>query len=159
MIRSALPDDADAIWAILEPVIRSGDTYALDRDMTRQEALAYWMGTAHSCFVFEDREGVIGTYYLRANQSGGGSHVANCGYMVSPAARGKGVARAMCEHSLGEAKRQGYLAMQFNFVVSSNLPAVRLWEDMGFAIAGRLPLAFRHPQSGLVDALVMHRSL
>lgn len=159
LIRPAEDGDREAIWAILEPVIRGGDTYALERDMTQADALAYWMNPAHSCFVSIDEIEANGTYYLRPNQPGGGAHVANCGFMVSPAARGRGIARLLCEHALAEARRQGYLAMQFNFVVSSNQAAVRLWEAMGFSTVGRLPLAFRHPRDGLVDALVMFRSL
>lgn len=156
MIRVATTDDHDAIWAILEPVIRDGETYTLDRDMTRERALAYWFSPGHSVLVTEDR---LGTYYLRRNQAGGGSHVANCGYVTAPAARGKGLARAMCAHSLEEARRRGFRAMQFNFVVSTNARAIALWESFGFATVGRLPRAFAHPAEGDVDALVMYRHL
>ena len=101
----------------------------------------------------------MGTYYLRRNQAGGGAHVCNCGYMVAPEARGHGVARAMCEHSMEAARRQGFRAMQFNFVVSTNVGAVRLWENLGFEIVGRLPSAFDSPSQGLVNAYVMFRTL
>lgn len=157
VIRDAAAADGDAIWAILEPVIRAGETYALDRDMSREAALAYWF--AHEAFVAEDEGAVVGTYYLRRNQAGGGGHVCNCGYMVSPAASGRGVARAMCAHSLEQARAQGYRAMQFNFVVSTNDRAVRLWQAMGFEEIGRVPGGFAHPRLGFVDALVMHRTL
>jgi ribosomal protein S18 acetylase RimI-like enzyme len=110
-------------------------------------------------FVAESNGEVLGTYYMRANQSGGGSHVANCGYMTAPWSSGRGIARAMCVHSLEHARARGYRAMQFNFVVSTNERAVRLWEDLGFQIAGRLPQAFRHPRHGYVDALIMYRTL
>jgi len=150
LIRLAQPDDAPAIAAILMPVIRAGETYALDRGMSEAEALTYCL---------EDQGEVLGTYYLRANQAGGGAHVANCGYMVSAAARGRGVARAMAEHSFDAARAAGFAAMQFNFVVSSNEAAVHLWERLGFAIVGRLPEAFDHPRLGRVDALVMFRAL
>lgn len=159
LIRPADSRDRDAIWAIIGPVIREGETYALDRDLSAPDALDYWMGPDHACFVFEDETGVLGTYYLKANQSGGGSHVANCGYMVGQVARGKGVARAMCAHSLDEAARRGFRAMQFNFVIASNRGAIGLWESMGFSIVGRLPEAFDHPQTGPTDALVMYRKL
>lgn len=159
-IRSATAADHDAIWRILEPVIRAGDTYTLPSDMPRDVALAYWTSPAHEVFVVEEPSGgILGTYYLRANQQGGGAHVANCGYMTAAWATGRGVARAMCAHSLEHAKQRGFRAMQFNFVVSSNERAVRLWQSLGFAIVGRLPGAFLNPNLGYVDALVMHRSL
>lgn len=159
LIRPANAKDSDKVWSILEPVIRGGETYTLDREMSRDDALAYWFSAAHEVFVAEDDGGVVGTYYLRANQRGGGSHVANCGYMTAAAAQGKGVARAMCEHSLERARQRSFRAMQFNFVVSSNERAVRLWESLGFAILARLPKAFLHPQLGYVDAFVMYREL
>lgn len=160
-IRPSSRDDADAIAPILFAIIRDGTTYALDRDMSRDQALAYWFGPDKTGFVAEDaRSGaVLGAYYLRANQGGGGRHICNCGYIVAPEARGRGVARAMGLHSFAEGKAQGYRAMQFNFVVSVNEPAVHLWQALGFAIVGRLPEAFAHPDQGLVDALVMMRRL
>jgi ribosomal protein S18 acetylase RimI-like enzyme len=158
-IRPAGAADSDAVWAILEPVIRGGDTYALPANMARDAALAYWFGGANEVFVAESDGAVVGTYMLRANQAGGGSHVANCGYMTSASAQGKGVARAMLEHSLAHARERGFLAMQFNFVVSTNERAVKTWQSNGFEIVGRLPGAFRHPKLGLVDALVMYRRL
>ena len=154
-IRAATANDYDAIWSILEPVIRAGETYTLPRDMTREEALAYWFGAAHEVFVAEDAGEILGTYFLQANQGGGGSHVSNCGYMTATDAQGRGVARAMCLHSLERACERGFRAMQFNFVVSSNVRAVRLWESCGFHIVGVIPDAFLHPKSGYVDAFVM----
>lgn len=159
LIRPATLADAEAIWQILEPVIRAGETYALDRSMSRADALAYWLGDDRETFVALDGDAVVGTYYLRANQAGGGRHVANCGYLVSSHATGRGIARAMCEHSLQHAKSRGFRAMQFNFVVSSNTRAVAAWQAMGFEVVGRLPGAFAHPTLGYVDALVMFRSL
>lgn len=158
-IRPATLDDADAIAAIILPVIRAGETYALDPAMTEEAALAYWFGGDKAVFVFEEDGAILGTYYLRANQAGGGDHVANAGYMTGPAARGRGVARAMAQHSFAEARVRGFAAMQFNFVVASNKAAVHLWTALGFATVGRVPEAFRHPRLGLVDALVMHRPL
>jgi ribosomal protein S18 acetylase RimI-like enzyme len=156
-IREANAGDGGAIWAILSPVIRAGDTYTLPQDMSREDALGYWNSPGHEVFVAEENNAIVGTYYLRANQKGGGAHVANCGYMTAPWASGRGIARVMCQHSLEQAKARGFRAMQFNFVVSSNERAVRLWERMGFEIVGRLPGAFRHPTLGPVDALVMYR--
>jgi ribosomal protein S18 acetylase RimI-like enzyme len=158
-VRSAGTADAGAIWEILEPAIRAGETYTLPRDMSREEALAYWFAPGHEVFVAEENGKVAGTYFLHANQKGGGSHVANCGYITAIHASGRGVARAMCGHSLEYAKARGFRAMQFNFVVSTNQRAVRLWQSFGFEIAGRLPGAFLHPTAGYVDALVMYRAL
>lgn len=164
-IRPALPSDAPAIWRIIGPTIRAGETYALDRDMTEGDALAYWMGGDRETFVALDDESedgngeIVGTYYLRPNQAGGGRHVCNCGYMTDPAATGRGVARAMCAHSLELAAQRGYRGMQFNFVVETNARAVALWQSFGFEIVGRLPGAFDHPTAGYVDALVMFRAL
>jgi ribosomal protein S18 acetylase RimI-like enzyme len=158
-IRAADATDHAAILRIIMPTIRAGETYALDPDLSQGEALAYWTGADRETFVAEAEGTVRGTYYLRANQAGGGAHVANCGFMTDTAASGRGVARAMCTHALDRARARGFSAMQFNFVVSSNVRAVRLWENFGFAVVGRLPDAFRHPKLGTVDALVMFRTL
>jgi ribosomal protein S18 acetylase RimI-like enzyme len=158
-VRPAEERDELAIWRILEPTLREGRTYALDPQMNQEEALRYWRAPLHEVFVAEIGGEVLGTYFMRANQAGGGSHVANCGYVTGPWASGRGVAKAMCLHSLEHAKRRGYRAMQFNFVVSTNERAVRLWQHIGFEIVGRLPEAFKHPDLGYVDALVMHRLL
>lgn len=159
LIRPARPDDTPAIWSILEPVIRAGETYTLDRDMSERDALAYWLGPDKETFVAEAEGSVLGTYYIRPNQAGGGRHVCNCGFMTGAEATGRGVARRMCEHALAHARSRGYRAMQFNFVVSTNARAVRLWRALGFQIVGRLPLAFHHPAEGDVDALVMFQAL
>ena len=158
-IREAGSADGDAIWAVMEPVIRAGETYALPVDLTPAEGLAYWFGAGNSVFVAEAAGRVVGTYLLRANQRGGGAHAANCGYMTAGDFMGRGVARAMCAHSLDVAMQRGFRAMQFNFVVSTNERAVRLWQSCGFQIVGRLPGAFAHPKFGFVDALVMFRTL
>jgi ribosomal protein S18 acetylase RimI-like enzyme len=159
MIRAAAPADEPAVWGILEPVIRAGETYTLPRDMGRAHALAYWLGADRESFVAENGGVVLGTYYLRANQAGGGAHVANCGFMTAAGASGRGVARAMAAHALERAAARGFRAMQFNFVVSTNARAVRLWESLGFETLCRLPGAFAHPSAGFVDALVMFRKL
>lgn len=158
-VRPATPADDDALWRILEPVIRDGETYALPRDWSREAALAYWRSPGHQVFVAEADGVVVGTCYLRANQRGGGAHVANAGYVTAPEAGGRGVARAMALHSLRHAAEAGFQAMQFNFVVATNVRAVRLWQSLGFAVVGRLPAAFEHPTLGPVDALVMHQAL
>jgi L-amino acid N-acyltransferase YncA len=159
LIRAANAKDADAIWSIIGPTIRAGETYTLDRDLSEAAALDYWTGADRETYVAEEDGVVVGTYYIRANQTGGGRHVCNCGYMTDASWAGRGVARGMHEHSLQRARALGYRAMQFNFVVSSNERAVRLWQSLGFDVVGRLPLAFEHPKLGYVDALVMFRSL
>lgn len=158
-IRPATRNDDDAIWRVIEPAIRAGETYPLPRDLTREASLAYWRTPGHAVFVAEEGGDILGSYYLRANTGGGGSHVANCGYVTAPEARGRGVARAMCLHSLDAARARGFRAMQFNFVISTNEAAVHLWQACGFKIVGRLPEAFLHPARGYVDALVMYRMI
>jgi L-amino acid N-acyltransferase YncA len=158
-IRKAHERDGPAILEIILPVIREGATYTLDRDMGETEALAYWLGVDKETFVAEQEGVIVGTYFIRPNQAGGGRHVCNCGYMTRAAAAGRGVARNMCQHSLAYARERGYRAMQFNFVVSTNERAVRLWQSLGFDTVGRLPAAFRHPEHGYVDALVMYKQL
>ncbi|MBX9884946.1 MAG: GNAT family N-acetyltransferase, partial [Novosphingobium sp.] len=145
LIRPAEAGDAAAVWSIIGPTIRVGETYALNPAMSEADALAYWLGPDRETFVAEENGEIFGTYYLRANQVGGGNHVCNCGYMTSAAATGRGIARKMCEHSIDYARNRGFRAMQFNFVVSTNERAVRLWESLGFAVVGRLPQAFHHP--------------
>jgi ribosomal protein S18 acetylase RimI-like enzyme len=159
-IRRAEAGDAEAILRIVMPMIREGRTYALDRDLSEAEALAYWTSAEKETFVaVNDRNEVVGTYYMRANQAGGGRHVCNCGYVTSQTAQGRGVARRMGEHSLAHARQRGFRAMQFNFVVATNDRAVKLWSSLGFGIVGRLPRAFRLPEGDYVDALVMYLEL
>jgi ribosomal protein S18 acetylase RimI-like enzyme len=159
MIRPATPDDHPAIWALLEPVIRAGEEFAVPRDGSITDGFAYWMTPGADVFVAEDAGQIVGSYCLRANQRGPGAHVANAGYVTALHARGRGIARAMCRHSLDHARARGFGAMQYNFVVSTNERAVRLWQAMGFSIVGRLPGAFAHPTLGFVDALVMYQAL
>jgi ribosomal protein S18 acetylase RimI-like enzyme len=158
-IRTAQPSDVRAIAEIIVPTFREGSTYAIDPDISEADALAYWLATDKETFVAEADGAIVGTYCMRPNQAGGGRHVCNCGYMTRSGATGRGIARAMCQHSLAHARARGYRAMQFNFVVSTNERAVRLWQSLGFEIVGRLPGAFRHPTQGFVDAFVMYQTL
>lgn len=158
-IRPASDSDSDAIWAILKPVYRAGETYCMPRDITRAEALKDWFAKPFTAFVAEHRGRILGTSHVGANRPGGGSHVANASFATHPDARGKGVARALADHAKSWAAQHGFAAMQFNFVVSTNEDAVHLWQSEGFEIVGRLPGAFRHPSKGLVDALVMYTKL
>jgi len=157
-IREATAGDRDAIWDIFREVVTARDTYAFDPGMSRHDALGYWFQADTRTYVAESRGRILGTYILRPNQSGGGSHVANAAFMVAPDARGQGIGRAMAEHCLSEARLLGFRAMQFNFVVSTNDSAVRLWQKLGFNIVGTLPGAFHHPEKGYVDVYVMFRS-
>ena len=158
-IRPATDADHDAIWKIFHEIVAAGDTYAFDPKMSREEALAYWFRSSTRTYVAEEDGGVVGTYILRPNQSGPGSHVANAAFMVARDAEGAGVGRRMAEHCLTEARRMGFRGMQFNFVVSTNTRAIHLWNQLGFKIVGTLPGAFRHPEKGFVDVYVMYRSL
>jgi len=158
-IREAEASDADKIWAMIEPVIRAGESYAVSQEADREEGLAYWFAPRREVFVAEVDGKPVGTYFIQPNQKGGGSHVANGGYLTAAGSLGRGIGRAMCLHSLRYAKARGYRAMQFNFVLSTNERAVRLWESLGFSIAGRLPEAYLHPRLGYVDVFVMHRFL
>ena len=158
-IRPATPADEQAIWEIFQAVIAPGDTFAFEPNATREDFRSYWLGPQTRVYVAEKDSRILGSYILRPNQPGLGGHVANAGYMVSPRARGLGVGRRLGEHSLLEARRVGYRAIQFNFVVSTNTVAVELWKSLGFRILATLPDAYRHSRLGYVDAYVMHRSL
>ena len=142
-------------------MLRAGETYPQPRDISEVDALAYWRQPAHEVFVAEDEATgeLVGTYYLKANTGGPGSHVANCGYMTLPTAWGKGIARTMCMHSLGRARERGFRAMQFNLVIATNARALHLWQSCGFEVVGRLPGAFEHPRQGFVDALILFQTL
>ena len=159
VIRRATDADFEGIWEIFHAVVAKGDTYVYDPATTREEARAIWMAPGLFTYVALVDGEIAGTYVLRANQPALGSHVANCGYMVHPGQGGRGLGRAMCEHSLEEARGMGFLAMQFNAVVSTNERAVALWRKMGFSIVGTVPKAFRHRELGLVDLFVMFRFL
>lgn len=158
-IRTATPEDFEQIWPIFHAIVAAGETYTYPRDTNQEQALQLWMNTPRQTLVAEEDGKILGSYFIKTNQAGGGDHVCNCGYMVSPDARGRGLARMMCEHSQTLAVTLGYRAMQFNFVVSSNEVAVQLWTKLGFETVGRLPRAFRHPLRGEVDALVMYKWL
>jgi L-amino acid N-acyltransferase YncA len=158
-IRAATKRDRDAIWNIFHEIVAAGDTYAFDPKMSREKALAYWFRADTHTYVADKDGRIVGTYILKPNQAGPGSHVANAAFMVASDAQSLGVGRRMAEHCLSEARRLGFRAMQFNFVVSTNAPAIHLWEQLGFRIVGTLPGAFRHPKKGYVDVYVMFRSL
>lgn len=158
-IREARPIDFEQIWPIFHQVVRAADTYAYAPDTSREEAYKIWMEMPLKTYVCEVGGEILGTYYLKTNHAGPGAHVCNCGYMVAANARGRGLASAMCDHSQQVALELGFKAMQFNFVASTNVGAVRLWKKLGFDQVGRLPEAFNHPTAGYVDAFVMYKWL
>ena len=161
LIRPYAREDWDGVWRILEPVFRAGETYPVPRDISAEDAREAWTSGAKQVFVAVDESSgvLLGTYYLRPNFEGAASHICNCGYVVAEAARGRGIAARMCEHSQAEAIARGYRAMQYNLVVSTNDSAVHLWQKMGFTIVGTIPDAFSHPRHGLVAAHVMYKRL
>ena len=156
-IRKAIPEDYNQIWNIIKEVISKGDTYTFDPNSSREKMLAYWCGQDNHTYVATDDEEIVGTFIIKDNQPGLGSHIANASYMVSEKASGKGVGKAMGAFSLEEAKRLGYRAMQFNIVVKSNTRAVQLWQKLGFNIIGEIPDAFNHKENGLTNAYTMYR--
>ena len=158
-IREATEADFKEIWPIFHEIASAGETYAYEQNTSKEKAKRLWMHLPRKTFLAEEEGEVVGTYYIKTNQPGPGSHVCNCGYMVSSEVRGKGIATAMCEHSQKIAIELGYKAMQFNFVAASNEGAVRLWNKLGFDTVGQLPKAFNHPSEGYVDALVMYKWL
>ena len=158
-IRRAQKEDRDAIWGIIEPVIRKGNTYAFDAASSKEEMLDSWCGEGIHTYVAELGDRIVGTYMMKNNQPGLGSHVANAGYMVSPEYAGLGIGRKMGEYSIREARKLGYRAMQFNMVVSTNTAAIRLWTRLGFDIIGEVPEAFNQRGKGYVSVYIMHRLL
>jgi len=158
-VRLATQHDWDSIWPFFKSIVRAGETYAFDTQISRLDALDLWVKNPRETYVVEEQGKILGSYYLKTNFQGNAAHTCNCGFMVASEARGKGVASLMCEHSQQRAIELGYKAMQFNFVVSTNEGAVRLWKKLGFNIVGSVPKAFNHPAKGLVDAYVLHKWL
>lgn len=158
-IREATDTDFDQIWPIFHEIVSAGETYAYNRNTSKEQAKSIWLNYPRKTFVFEEDGVILGTYFIKTNQDGPGDHVCNCGYMVSSTARGRGMATRMCKHSQNIARELGYKAMQFNFVAASNEGAVRLWNKLGYETVGRLPKAFNHPDLGYVDALIMYKWL
>lgn len=159
MIREMSEADFEGFWPIFNRIIKAEDTYAFEADMSFEEGLALWYQSPLKTFVFEEDGQILGSYYIKANAMGPSSHISNCGYMVSDDARGKGIARKLCEHSQVIAKELGFSAMQFNSVVSTNEVAIKLWQKLGFEIIGTIPQAYQHKQLGLVNAYIMHKRL
>lgn len=159
ILRKANPEDSPSLWKIIEPIIRSGETYVFDPNSSREKMLDYWLADDKQTYVADQEGEIVGTFYLKTNQPDRGSHVVNAGFLVSPESSGKGIGKAMAEFSFEEARRLGYHAMQFNYVIKSNISAVALWKKMGFEIVGEIPEAFSHPKHGLTNVYVMYRKL
>lgn len=157
-IREAVEADKPQIWEIIKSVIAGGDTYIFYPDSGKEKMIAYWYGEEKKIYVALLENKIVGTFYLKPNQPDLG-RTSPTQVLVAPEAKGRGVGRTMAEFSLEEAKRLGYQAMQFNFVVKTNEIAVKLWQSLGFEIIGEIPEAFRHEQNGLTNAFVMHREL
>ena len=158
-IRLATSNDEDPIWQIMQPIIAQGDAYVYEPTMSKQEALADWMGLDNTCFVVEKKGDIVGTYILRPNKPGLGAHIANASFMVKQQAKGQKVGLAMGQHALDQAKQAGYHAMQFNMVVGTNKAAIALWQKLGFVIIGTIPDGFNHSEKGYVDAHILYRKL
>jgi GNAT superfamily N-acetyltransferase len=158
-VRIATEADWPSMWEIIGQIAAAGNTYSLEPDVSESAAKEYWMGPGLSAYVAEEAGEIVGTYTLKANQRGLGSHVANAGYMVRPGFDGRGIGFRLAEHSLGQARAAGFQAMQFNAVVSTNRRAIALWQRLGFSIVGTIPKAFRHLELGLVNLHIMHRFL
>jgi L-amino acid N-acyltransferase YncA len=158
-IRKATFSDHEAIWEVLEPIIRRGGTYVFSTESTKTEMMEYWMNPDKMTYVAEEKGFVLGSFYLRPNQPDFGDHICNAGFMVNSSAQGKGIGRKMGEFAMEEARRLGFRAMQFNFVIKTNEPAVKLWKSLGFQVIGEIPSAYRHPQLGVVPALIMYQQL
>ena len=163
-IRDAKDDDWAAIWPFFHQIVTAGETYAYDPAMTEEQSRSIWMSPSSSPLarttVAVDADGtVLGSANMYPNRPGPGSHVASASFMVDAAARGKGVGRALCQDMIDWAGRQGFRSIQFNAVVETNAPAVKLWQALGFEIIGTSPEAFNHPQHGYVGLHVMVRQL
>lgn len=157
--RKAVDADKPPVWKIIKDVIAGGDTYVFEPDSPEDEMIAYWFSPEKYVYVAEQDGGIVGTFWLKANQPGLGSHVCNAAYMVAPDSAGKGIGRKMADYSFDEARKLGFTAMQFNFVVKSNTAAVRLWQSVGMEIIGEIPDAFEHSRHGLTNALIMYMKL
>ncbi|BBF88046.1 histone acetyltransferase HPA2 and related acetyltransferase [Aquitalea magnusonii] len=158
-IRRMHAEDFPAFWPTFHHIIQAQESYAFDPQLSEAQARALWCELPQETWLAEEDGVLLGSYFIKPNAAGPGGHVCNCGYMVAPAARGQGVASALCAHSQQRGRALGFLAMQFNAVVASNTVAVALWKKLGFAEVGRVPGAYRHRSLGLVDCLIMHKWL
>ncbi len=158
-ISEVTKQDFEAFWPVFQEVVQAQETYAFDPNLSFDDAYNLWCLAPQKSFVIKEANNVLGAYYIKPNAAGPSAHISNCGYMVSPHCRGKGIARTLCEHSQRIAIELGYTAMQFNSVVSTNEVAVKLWQKLGYEIIGTIPKAYQHKRLGLVDSYIMHKHL
>ena len=160
-IRRASVVDWPAVWPIWQAIVSAQETYLYDPFTPAEHAQRIWFPDppAETWLAVDESGSVLGTYLLKPNAPGPGAQVANAAFMVAPAARGRGIGRLLGERCLTRARECNYLAMQFNAVVATNQGAIRLWQNLGFAIVGTVPQAFRHRTAGTVDIHIMHRPL
>jgi len=158
-IRKAGPGDIKGIWKIFHEIIQSGDVYVFPPETNFKDFKNYWFSKELKCFVITNGRALLGSYILKANQPGLGAHIANASYIVDPVHQGKGIGKKLCSHSISEARKSGYLAIQFNIVVSTNKTAIELWKKAGFEIIGTTPMGFKHQKLGYVDTYIMYRKL
>lgn len=151
--------DFELFWPVFQNIVQAQETYAFDPDIDFESAYELWCLTPRKTYVIKDEGLILGSYYIKSNAAGPSAHISNCGYMVSPESRGKGIARKLCVHSQQLAIELGYTAMQFNSVVSSNAVAVDLWKKLGYQIIGTIPNAYKHKTMGYVDAFIMYKQL
>jgi GNAT superfamily N-acetyltransferase len=149
--------DFELFWPFFKEIVSAQETYAFDPEMDFESAYNLWCLSPQKSYVIKDNDLIMGSYYIKPNAAGPSSHIANCGYMVSPQSRGKGIARKLCLHSQQVAIELGYRAMQFNSVVSSNEIAIELWKKLGYEIIGTIPQAYKHKRLGLIDSFIMHK--
>jgi L-amino acid N-acyltransferase YncA len=159
-IRAFVEADWPQVWPIVREVVRAADTFAYDPAMTAEEAHATWIEASPGLTVVAiERDRILGTAKMGPNRAGPGAHVATASFMVAAAARGRGVATALCRFALDWAREQGYAGMQFNAVAETNHAAIGLYKRLGFSIVGTLPGAFAHPTQGRVGLHIMYREL
>ena len=159
-ITKATEPEFPLIWPIFQSIVKGGDTYVYSPDITEEDAKKVWFAPNFYTYIARVDGKVVGAYVIRPNHRDLGSHIANAAYFIAPEHRGKGYARKLAEHSFVEAAKQGYKAMQFNYVISTNEVAVNLWQSLGFRIIGTVPEAHAHQKLGkLVDIHIMHRKL
>ena len=158
-ITTATPADFDEIWKIFQPILQAGGTYVYSPDTSKDEAFSIWFDESYDTYIAKLDDEIVGAYVIRPGHRDLGSHIANAAYIVADKHRGKGFGRNLGEHSIEQARRLGYKALQFNYVVSSNKVAIELWRKLGFSIVGTIPAAYNHPELGYIDIHIMHRKI